>query len=80
YSKGSLIPDDLVVNWRLKGDQEWKQTILKPTAYLDQYEADIPGGQAKVAIEYYVSAHSNWGTKATMPATAPNGFYSFTVN
>lgn len=80
YSKGSLVPDDLLVHWRVKGEESWKDIQLTPTEYKDQFKADIPGNQAHVTIEYYVQAHSNWGTRETLPRVAPKGFYSFTVN
>jgi hypothetical protein len=79
YSKGSLVPDGLLLNWHIKGEKNWRLTNLKPTEFKDQYTASIPGNQADVTIEYYVEAKSNWGTKAVMPRTAPKGVYSFKV-
>ena len=79
YSKGSLVPDGLILNWHLKGDKNWKTIKLSTTEFKDQYSAAIPGNQANVTVEYYVEAKSNWGTHAVMPRTAPKGFYTFTV-
>jgi hypothetical protein len=74
YSKGSLVPDGLILNWHVQGDKIWKTTKLSSTGFKDQYSASIPGNQANITIEYYVEAKSNWGTHAMMPRTAPRGF------
>jgi len=79
YSKGSLVPEGLLLNWHVRGEKSWKTSKLTPTGNKDQYAANIPGNQADVTVEYYVEAKSNWGTKAVMPMTAPKGFYSFKV-
>lgn len=80
YSKGSLTPESLKVMWRIKGKDEWKELRLVLSDIPDHYKTAFPGGQAGVTIEYYITAHSNWGTNATMPVTAPAGLYSFTID
>ena len=80
YSKGSLQMDKLKVMWRVKGKPEWKEAPLTRTNMLDHYAATIQGGQAGVTIEYYVTAHSNWGSNQTMPVVAPVGLYEFTID
>jgi agmatine/peptidylarginine deiminase len=80
YSKGSLTPETLKVMWRVKGKQEWKEMKLTKGEIPDHYQASFPGGQAGVTIEYYVTAHSNWGDTATMPRTAPKGLYEFKID
>jgi len=80
YSKGSLDPEKIKVMWRIKGKEEWKESKLMPTQVPDQYVATIQGGQAGITIEYYVTAHSNWGSNQTMPVVAPKGFYQFTID
>ena len=80
YSKGSLDPTMIKVMWRVQGKEEWKESKLTRTQILDQYTATIQGGQAGVTIEYYVTAHSNWGSNQTMPVVAPKGFYQFTID
>jgi agmatine deiminase len=80
YSKGSLVPDGLILNWHIQGEKNWKTSKLSPTDYKDQFTASIPGNQANVTIEYYVEAKSNWGTHAVMPRSAPKGFYTITVH
>jgi len=79
YSKGSLVPDGLLLNWHVKGEKIWKTVKLTPTDVKDHYSGSIPGNMVNVDIEYYVEAKSNWGTKAVMPRTAPKGVYSFTI-
>ncbi len=79
YSKGSLVPEGLLLDWQVRGEKIWKTLSLVPTAFKDQYSATIPGNMADVTIDYYVEAKSNWGTHAVMPRTAPAGYYTFTV-
>jgi agmatine/peptidylarginine deiminase len=79
YSKGNLVPESLKVMYRVKGKVDWKESKLMPTGIPDQFKGEINGGQAGVTIEYYVAAHSNWGNTATMPRTAPKGFYQFKI-
>jgi hypothetical protein len=80
YSKGSLVSENLKVIWRVRGKEEWKELKLTPSDIPDHFKANFPGGQAGVTIDYYVTAKSNWGTMATMPRTAPAGYYSFTID
>jgi hypothetical protein len=80
YSKGSLSPETLKVIWRIKGKDDWKEIKLAPSDVPDHFKASLPGGQAGVTIQYYVTAHSNWGSNATMPRTAPNGYYEFKID
>lgn len=80
YSKGSLVPDNLKVVWRVQGKGDWKEMKLSRSDIPDHFKASFPGGQAGVTIEYYVTASSNWGSLATMPRTAPQGFYTFTID
>jgi agmatine deiminase len=80
YSKGSLTPESLKVMYRIKGKEEWKELKLMPTEFPDHYKTSFQGGQAGVTIQYYVTAHSNWGSNATMPRTAPQGFYEFKID
>jgi agmatine deiminase len=79
YSKGSLVPESLLLDWHIRGDNNWRTIQLTPTAIKDQYAATLAGNMANVIIDYYVEAKSNWGTKAVMPVSAPKGFYSFTI-
>ncbi len=79
YSAGEPIPESLRVLWRVHGQIDWENVLLKPTGVPDHYAADIPGGQAGVTIEYYIAARSFWGTKATMPRVVPEAYYEFTI-
>lgn len=80
YSKGSLSPETLKVMWRIKGKEDWKELKLTPSDVPDHFKANLAGGQAGVTIQYYVTAHSNWGSNATMPRTAPQGYYEFKID
>lgn len=80
YSKGSLVPESLVLRWRIQGDSVWKHIPLLPTGVPDQFQAILEGKFAGVTIEYFAEAKSNWGTVARMPLTAPEQGYTFKVN
>lgn len=80
YSAGKLIPESLKVIWRVKGQDKWKEINLRPTNIPDHFSADIPGGQAGVTFEYYVTAKSYWGTMATMPRVVPEAYYEFSID
>jgi hypothetical protein len=79
YSKGSLVPESLKLIYRVTGKPEWKEIRLTPSGLPDQYSASIPGGISGVTVDYYVTAHSNWGTTDTRPRTAPAGWYQFKI-
>lgn len=80
YSTGGLIPESLMLRWRMRGEETWKDVRLLPTGFPDQFSAAIQGKFGGATVEYYAEAKSNWGTVATIPRVAPKGFYSFSVN
>ncbi len=80
YSAGSLVKESLMVMWRVKGREKWESELLEPSDVTDHFTAAIPGGMAGVTIEYYITAKSFWGTKATMPRVVPDGFYEFKID
>ncbi len=80
YSGGFLLTDQVKVMYRVKGKPDWKETKLVPSQIPDHYTASIPGGQAGVTLEYYVTAQNNQGTMVTRPVHAPTGWYEFKIN
>ncbi len=79
YSKMPLIPESLKLSWRIKGTTEWNEIILASATTPDQYKASIPGAKSGITIEYFVAAKDKSGRSETMPRTAPEGLYSFSV-
>jgi agmatine/peptidylarginine deiminase len=79
-SRADLIADELTLSWRLNGQHEWRRALLKTSPEPKIFTASIPGAAAGQTIEYFVSAADASGRHESLPRTAPDGFYSFTVS
>jgi agmatine deiminase len=79
YSKAGLVPEELKLYVRTKNDQSWQAIILGSTQNPNIFQASIPGVNSGTTVEYYVSAADKSGRRETLPRTAPDNFYSFTV-
>jgi hypothetical protein len=79
YSKAGLIPEELKLHVRTHSDQEWQTVILSSTNNPNIFQASIPGVNSGETVEYYLSAADRSGRWETLPRTAPDNFYSFTV-
>jgi agmatine deiminase len=79
YSKAGLITEELKLYVRTQSDQAWQVIILSSTQNPNIFQASIPGVNSGTTVEYYVSAADNSGRRETLPRTAPDNFYSFTV-
>lgn len=79
YSKTPFKNESLKISWRNKGASEWKEIPLVANGTPDLYKASIPGSKRGNTIEYFVSAKDMSGRNETMPRTAPDGFYEFSV-
>ena len=78
YSRSGFNTDGLVVNWRVRGQDEWKKDQLLRDQLEDHYITYLPV-QPMQTIEYFISAETTAGKKGTMPGTAPAGLYSYTA-
>ena len=78
-SEQGLIADQLRVHYRLAGSGAWNSVLLTPTGDLDEYAADLPGPSVGSTLEYYIAAADLSGRQESLPRSAPDGFYSFTV-
>ncbi len=78
-SETGLIADDLRVYYREEGAGSWDSLILTPTGETDTYAAAIPAQVIGATIEYYIAAADYSGRNETLPRTAPDGFFNFTV-
>ena len=79
-SRTDLIADELTLSWRLEGQREWRRVPLQASPDPRAYSASIPGATAGQTVEYFVSAGDASGRRESLPRTAPDGFYTFTVD
>ena len=80
HSGAGLILEELELKWRTRGEDGWRVSRLEPTDDAETFAASIPGGSPGGVIEYFFSAADLSGRRETLPRTAPDGFYSFTVS
>ena len=80
YSKKGLEKEKTRLYWRVKGESEWKTTLLLNQGNPAHFAAEIPYHKHGAKIEYYVSATSLSGKTETHPRTAPNGTYQFVID
>ncbi len=78
YSKKGLVNGSLKLSWRIKGTSVWNEIQLMP-GHTDLYHASIPGARTGITVEYFVSAKDKSGRSESMPRTAPEGVYVFSV-
>lgn len=79
YSKSGLINDELKVFYRKAGMSNWESSNLIALSTRETYRAEIPVGDPGDTIEYYFAAADHSGRRATLPPTAPEGFYKFAI-
>lgn len=79
YSRAGLVPDECVARWRLRGETSWRTAPLRPVGG-ERHAASMPGAPAGASVEYHFAAADRSGRRETLPRTAPDGFYAFTVD
>ncbi|HXH28153.1 MAG TPA: agmatine deiminase family protein, partial [Candidatus Polarisedimenticolia bacterium] len=79
YSRAGLVPDELRLFWRLRGESAWRSLQLSPGSAPHTYEGAIPSAGSGRTVEYYLSAADRSGRHETLPRVAPQGFYSFSI-
>ena len=77
YSGAGLVPEETGISWRVNAGG-WNFQPLVPTGP-DSLHAFIPGQPEGSVIDYYIAAADSSGRSETLPRTAPDGHYSFTV-
>lgn len=75
YSQEGLIMEECMLFWRIAGETSWNTIPLSATDKDNQFFAVIPHQKVEIQIEYYISAVSNSGEKATRPIAAPVASY-----
>jgi hypothetical protein len=78
-SRTELITDELTLSWRLNGHSDWRRVRLEASRAPETFTASIPGAKEGETVEYFVSAADASGRRESLPRTAPDGFYTFTV-
>jgi agmatine deiminase len=76
-SGAGLVPDSLLVYWRLEGAPLFGTVTLQATAHPDSYYAEIPVQPDSSRVEYYVFAKDSTGRRAARPPVAPCAWYTF---
>ena len=77
YGDISLVPKEVTLNWRIKGEHTWQYVKMKSDSNAHFWNAQIPKQEKEIEIEYFVEAVSNSEKSQTRPITAPKGFYKF---
>jgi agmatine/peptidylarginine deiminase len=79
YSQAGLVAEELQLHVRTHSDPKWQAIRLGSTKNPNIFQASIPGVNSGETVEYYLSAADHSGRRETLPRTAPDNFYSFTV-
>ena len=77
-SGAGLVPGAQTVRWRPTGDAAWQELPLA-AAGDDSFVAWLPPQAPGATVEYYLTAADQDGRSETLPRTAPDGWYTFTV-
>jgi agmatine/peptidylarginine deiminase len=78
-SEAGLVPEELGVSWREEGAADWNWVPLAPAGEPDLYSAAIPAQPPGTTVAYFIAAADQTGRVETLPRTAPDGYYTFTV-
>jgi len=79
YSGAGLVQGELLLSWRLRGENDWQVKELDSTYDPAIYTSSISGVSPGQTIEYFLSAADQSGRQESLPRTAPDGFYTFTI-
>lgn len=74
-----VLESGCAVFWRLTSNDEWQTVLMKNEDAPESFVATIPGAAPGQIVEYYLSAADQSGRREFLPRSAPDGFYSFTV-
>lgn len=79
HSGAGLLEEELKISWRLRGQNEWQEGVLRAGSNPETFVASISGPESGDTVEYFLSAADQSGRHQTLPRGAPEGFYTFTV-
>lgn len=80
YSGEGLIEDQLKVFYRFNSEGDWLEVSLNSSNEQYMYAASIPSRPDIHSIDYYITAADRSGRHESLPRTAPDGFYGFSIN
>jgi agmatine deiminase len=78
YSNTGLIASSLQVWYRVNSGP-WQSVPLAAAPRVDEYIAMLPAGAIGDEVAYYITAEDNSGRQETLPRTAPEGTFRYTV-
>jgi agmatine/peptidylarginine deiminase len=78
-SGAGLLNEELLVMHRAVGASEWRSAQIRPAGNEDRYEAVIDPYAIGTEVEYYLQAADQSGRRETLPRTAPQGTFRFSV-
>jgi len=79
YSQSGLVTSELRFYWRLSGTSTWDYTELAPVSGTDSLFGFIPYPVIGDTYDYYFAAADSSGRHTTLPITAPDNYYTFTI-
>jgi len=78
YSKAGLDRNAVSVHWRLGGEQPFQVLPMKRDSS-GGWAALLPGAPEGSELQYWIEATDRAGHRATLPPTAPEGFFRAAV-
>ena len=78
-SESGLISEELLLHWRISGNDNFNLIQLAESTMQDTFTAIIPEQPGETIIEYYISAADNSGRYETLPRTAPANLFTFKI-
>lgn len=76
YGEGQLNTPELI--WRKNTKSQWRKTKMAKSGTLDLFTASVKNNNIN-GLNFYVTATSSKGINNSMPLTAPNGYYSYSI-
>jgi len=76
YGEGQLNTPELI--WRKNTKAQWRKTKMAKSGTLDLFTASVKNNNIN-GLNFYVTATSSKGINNSMPLTAPNGYYSYSI-
>lgn len=79
YGAPTLAPSSVELYFREKGTGDWTNQLMTKDGSDQWFSGSIPISKSGTTMEYYISATSSSGRKASRPATAPKGYFEVEV-
>ena len=79
YSNAGLVYNELFLFWQLSDATDWNSVQLNTVPGTDSLSGFIPYPVIGETYNYYVTASDNSGRHETLPITAPDDYFTFTI-